>query len=38
MPKKKYIVTLTLEERAYLRDLITKVKAAACKQRHALDT
>ena len=35
MPKKKYIVTLTAEERAYLRGLITKGKTAALKQRHA---
>jgi hypothetical protein len=35
LPKKTYVVTLTAEERAYLRDLITKGKAAASKQRHA---
>ena len=35
MPKKRYIVTLTAEERAYLRALITKGKAATYKQRHA---
>ena len=35
MPKKKYIVTLTAEERGFLRDLISKGKAAAFKQRHA---
>ena len=35
MPEKKYIVTLTTEERAHLRDLISKGKAAAYKQRHA---
>ena len=35
MPKKKYIVTLTVEERAHLRNLITKGKAAAYKQWHA---
>lgn len=35
MPKKKYIVTLTTEERTYLRDLISKGKSAALKQRHA---
>jgi len=35
LPKKKYIVTLTAEERGFLRDLISKGKAAAFKQRHA---
>ena len=35
MPKKKYIVTLTTEERTYLRDLISKGKSAALKQRNA---
>ena len=35
MPKKKYIVTLTSEERLYLRGLISKGKSAALKQRHA---
>ena len=35
MPKKRYIVTLTGEERTYLRGLISKGKAAAFKQRHA---
>ena len=35
MPKKRYIVTLTPEERTYLRGLISKGKAAAFKQRHA---
>ena len=35
MPKKKYIVTLTSDERTYLRGLISKGKAAAFKQRHA---
>ena len=35
VPKKKYIVTLTTEERTYLRDLISKGKSAALKQRHA---
>ena len=35
MPTKKYIVTLTAEERAHLHDLISKGKAAAYKQRHA---
>ena len=35
MPKKRYIVTLTAEERIGLRDLISKGKAAAFKQRHA---
>ena len=35
MPKKRYIVTLTAEERTYLRGLISKGKAAAFKQRHA---
>ncbi len=35
MPKKIYIVTLTVEERAHLRELISKGKAAAYKQRHA---
>jgi transposase len=35
LPKKRYIVTLTPEERTYLRGLISKGKAAAFKQRHA---
>ncbi len=35
MPKKMYIVTLTADERAALKGLITKGKAAAYKQRHA---
>lgn len=35
MPKKKYVVTLTVEERTYLRDLISKGKSSALKQRHA---
>jgi|TARA_B100000315_G_scaffold221059_1_gene224201 hypothetical protein len=35
MPSKKYIVTMTFEEREYLRGLISKGKAAAYKQRHA---
>ena len=35
MPKKKYIVTLTSEERSYLRGLISKGKTAALKQRYA---
>ena len=35
MPKKKYVVTLTAEERSYLRGMISKGKAAAFKQRHA---
>lgn len=35
MPKKKYIVTLTAEERAHLHGLISRGKAAAYKQRHA---
>ena len=35
LPKKRYIVTLTLEERTCLRELITKGKTAAFKQRHA---
>ena len=35
MPKKRYIVTLTAEERTYLYGLISKGKAAAFKQRHA---
>ena len=35
MPKKRYIVTLTAEERSYLRGLISKGKTAALKQRHA---
>ena len=35
MPKKRYVVTLTPEERTYLRSLISKGKAAAFKQRHA---
>jgi Fe2+ or Zn2+ uptake regulation protein len=35
MPSKKYIVTMTTEEREHLRGLISKGKAAAYKQRHA---
>ena len=35
LPKKKYVVTLTVEERTYLRDLISKGKSSALKQRHA---
>ena len=35
LPKKKYVVTLTGEERTYLRDLISKGKSSALKQRHA---
>ena len=35
VPKKRYIVTLTAEERSYLRGLISKGKTAALKQRHA---
>ena len=35
MPEKKYIVTLTAEEREQLHELVSKGKAAAYKQRHA---
>lgn len=35
MPKKRYLVTLTAEERTYLHGLISKGKVAAFKQRHA---
>lgn len=35
MPKKRYLVTLTPEERPYVHGLISKGKAAAFKQRHA---
>lgn len=35
MPSKKYIVTMSPQERAHLRGLIAKGKAAAYKQRHA---
>ena len=35
MPKKRYIVTLTVEEREQLHGLVSKGKAAAYKQRHA---
>ncbi len=35
MPKKRYLVTLTPEERSYVHGLISKGKAAAFKQRHA---
>lgn len=35
MPKKRYIVTLTAQERSYMRGLISKGKTAALKQRHA---
>ena len=35
MPSKRYIVTLTCEEREHLSGLISKGKAAAYKQRHA---
>ena len=34
MPKKTYIVTLTAEERSYLRGLINKGTTAALKQRY----
>ena len=35
MPKKKYIVTLTAEERSQLEELTKKGKAAAYKVNHA---
>ncbi len=35
MPKKRYLVTLTAEERQQLHALVTKGKAAAYKRRHA---
>ena len=35
MPPKKYVVTLTAEERSYLQGLVSKGKAAAYKQIHA---
>lgn len=35
MPKKRYKVTLTVDEREYLRRLISNGKARAYKQRHA---
>lgn len=35
MPKKKYVVTLTAEERSGLQSLISKGKAAASKLLHA---
>jgi len=35
VPEKKYIVTLTAEEREQLHELVSKGKAAAYKQRHA---
>jgi len=35
MPKKKYVVTLTAEERSLLQSLLSKGKAAAHKQLHA---
>ena len=35
MSEKRYVVTLTAEERTHLREMITKGKAAAYKQRHA---
>lgn len=35
MPKKRYFVTLTTEERDQLHGLVSKGKAAAYKQRHA---
>lgn len=35
MPSKKYIVTMTTQEREQLHGLISKGKAAAYKQRHA---
>ena len=35
MPRKRYMVTLTVQERDQLREVIAKGKAAAYKQRHA---
>ena len=35
MPKKLYVVTLTVEERSYIQGLISKGKAAAKKRLHA---
>lgn len=35
MPEKKYLVTLTADERQQLHGLISRGKAAAYKQRHA---
>jgi transposase len=35
VPEKRYIVTLTAEEREQLHGLVSKGKAAAYKQRHA---
>lgn len=35
MPKKRYVVTLTADERSYLQGLLSKGKAAAHKRRHA---
>jgi transposase len=35
MSLKKYVVTLTAEERSFLEGLITKGKVSALKQRHA---
>jgi hypothetical protein len=35
MPAKKYVVRLTQEERRFLKNLVTKGKAAAYKIRHA---
>ena len=35
MPRKRYLVTLTAEEREQLHGLVSKGKAAAYKQRHA---
>jgi transposase len=35
MPKKRYLVTLTVEEREQLHALVSKGKAAAYRRRHA---
>ena len=35
LPRKRYMVTLTVQERDQLREVIAKGKAAAYKQRHA---
>ena len=35
MPKKRYVVTLSTEERSYLQGLVSKGKVAASKRLHA---
>ncbi len=35
MPKKRYVVTLSTEERSYLQGLVSKGKVAVSKRLHA---